>query len=79
MKAFVWILSKLGFGGKSLDRILGALSALDTELEKFEADAKAKHLAEEQKIAAAEAARTTIETDLARADRVRSNVKAIIS
>lgn len=79
MQALVYILSFFGFGGKSLDGILGALSKLDTELEKFEERATAKHLKEEQKIVDAERRRAAIENDLGRSERVRNKVKDLIS
>lgn len=79
MKAIVYILSFFGFGGKSLDGILGALGKLDTELEAFE-DRKATEADKTAAaIAAAKAKEDQIAADLERSYRVRCKVKDLIS
>lgn len=73
------ILALFGYGGKSLDTILSALTKLDSELEAFEAAEKAKVADLEAKVAKAKAEAAEKSEKIDRAIRVRAKAKEFVA
>jgi len=74
MNILTFLLTKFGFGGKTLDKTLALLTKLDAELEAFDRAEAEKLAALEAQIAKASENKANSEAQIARAKRVRARV-----